>query len=169
MGENASLNEVRRSRRALDRTLAGQKLARTKLEAAMIRAAESGASQREVAAVAGVSQPYVHRVLTEHKGRFVPRSPLGFQLAAYRNEIIDLLQRHAIDKAAVFGSVARGEDGPDSDIDVVADVPSSMGLIGLAKVEQELQELLGVGVDLVPSRLMKQEVREAALADEVPL
>jgi hypothetical protein len=44
-----------------------------------------------------------------------------------------------------------------------------MGLIGLAKVERELTALLGVGVDLVPSGLMKPMVRSTAAVDLVPL
>jgi predicted nucleotidyltransferase len=63
---------------------------------------------------------------------------------------------------AVFGSVAAGTDGPDSDIDLIADLPTDIGLFGLAKIEAELAGILGVSVDLVPRRLLKPSVRETA-------
>lgn len=163
------LKAVERSRRSLDRAVRGERFARAKLEAAMVLAAQAGASQREIAAKASVSQPYVHRVLTERKGRFVPRSELGLLLAANRDAVGRVLGQHGIHDVSVFGSVARGEDGPDSDIDLAVEIPADMGLIGLAKVERELTAMLGVGVDLVPARLMKLGVRSTAAADLVPL
>lgn len=135
----------------------------------MVRAAVAGASQREIAAKASVSQPYVHRVVTERAGRFVPRSDLGFLLAANRVTIRRVLDRQGIREASVFGSVARGEDGPGSDIDLAVEIPEDMGLIALAKVERELTALLDVGVELVPTRLMKLDVWSAAATDLVPL
>lgn len=163
------LAAVSRSRRSLDRAASGERLARAKLEAAMVRAAEAGASQREIAARAGVSQPYVHRVVNERAGRFVPRSELGFLLAANRDAIRRLLEQHGIRGASVFGSVARGEDAPGSDIDLAVEIPEDMGLITLAKVERELSALLGVDVELIPARLMRREVRTSATPDLVPL
>jgi uncharacterized protein len=166
---NDELAAVGRSRRSLDRAASGERLARAKLEAAMVRAAVAGASQREIAARAAVSQPYVHRVVTERAGRFVPRSELGFLLAANRDALRRVLDRHGIREASVFGSVARGEDRPGSDIDLAVEIPEDMGLIALAKVERELAALLGVEVELVPARLLKDDVRSAAAADLVPL
>lgn len=165
----SELKMVARSRRSLDRAVRSERLARAKLEAAMVRAARTGASQREIAVNASVSQPYVHRVLTEREGRFLPRSELGFLLAANRDVIAKVLGRYGIGEVAVFGSVARGEDGPDSDIDLAVEIPSDMGLIGLAKAERELTAILGVDVDLVPSGLMKPGVRSTATVDLVAL
>lgn len=165
----AELSSVARSRRALDRAARGERLARAKLEAAMVRAAEAGASQREIAARAGVSQPYVHRIVNERTGRFVPHSDLGFLLAANRDAILRVLDRHGIRAASVFGSVVRGEDGPGSDIDLAVEIPEDMGLIGLAKVEHELTALVSVDVELVPARLLRPEVRSSATPDLVPL
>lgn len=163
------LAALERCRRSLDRAARGERLARVKLEAAMVQAAEAGASQREIAAKCSVSQPYVQRVVTERRGRFIPRSDLGFRLAANRAAIRRVLDRYGAREVSVFGSVARGEDGPDSDIDLAVEISDGMGLITLAKVERELTALLGVNVELVPSRLMKPDVRSTATADLVPL
>ncbi len=165
----SELRTVERSRRSLDRAVRSERLARAKLEAAMVCAARAGASQREIAVRASVSQPYVHRVLAEREERVLPRSALGFLLAANRDAIDKVLGRHGIGNVVVVGSVARGEDGPDSDIDLAVEIPSDMGLIGLAKAELELSALLGGHVDLVPSGLMKPSVRSTANVDQIPL
>lgn len=163
------IKEVERCRSHLDRAVADEQLARVKLEAAMVRAGSKGAAQRDIASAASVSQPYVSQVLAERRGRFVPSSRLGYLLAARRDDVIRVARRHGIENIRVFGSVARGEDGPESDIDLIADLPSGMGLIGLSKVEAELSDVLGVGVDLVPARSLKAHVRSSAMRDAVVL
>lgn len=70
---------------------------------------------------------------------------------------------------AVFGSVARGDDRSDSDIDLLVDIPEDMGLITLARMEQEIADALGVSVDVAPARLLKSEVRRTAGLDAAPL
>jgi hypothetical protein len=69
----------------------------------------------------------------------------------------------------VFGSVARGQDRPDSDVDLIADLPPRMGLLGLGRVQAELESILGNQVDLVPASDLKPDVRARAEADLVPL
>src|SRR5688500_563801 len=124
----SELKAVEQSRRSLDRAVKIQRLARAKLEAAMVRAVRAGASQRAIAAKASVSQPYAHRVVTEREGRFLPSSERGFLLAANRDAVVTVLGRYGIRDVAVFGSLARGDDGPDSDIDLAVEIPSDMGL-----------------------------------------
>ena len=51
----------------------------------------------------------------------------------------------------VFGNVARGEDQPDSDVDLLVDLPPDIGLLGLGRVQAELEAILGPKVDLVPA------------------
>ena len=69
----------------------------------------------------------------------------------------------------VFGSVARGEDGPDSDIDLLVDLPPGLGLFGVARLQRELQQILDARVELIPAADLKPGVRPAAVADLVPL
>jgi predicted nucleotidyltransferase len=59
-----------------------------------------------------------------------------------------------------FGSsaVARGDDGPESDIDIAAELPSTISLIGLAGLRRELSDLLGVPVDVVPTSGLRRAV-----------
>lgn len=66
---------------------------------------------------------------------------------------------HGMRDLRVFGSVARGEDQPNSDVDLLADLPSEMGLLGLGRVQAELEAILDARVDLVPAADLKREVR----------
>lgn len=96
-------------------------------------------------------------------------SRLGFILAARRDSVIALLRDHGIEGALVFGSVARGDDDRNSDIDLAIETPAEMGMLGMAKLEMDLEKLLDTRVDLVPARLMKPEVAVSSEADLVPL
>jgi predicted nucleotidyltransferase len=69
----------------------------------------------------------------------------------------------------VFGSVARGQDRPDSDVDLLADLPTGIGLFGLGQVQAELEAILGADVDLVPSGDLKDEVRARVEREKVRL
>jgi predicted nucleotidyltransferase len=65
--------------------------------------------------------------------------------------------------------VARGEDRPDSDVDLLAELPQGMSLFGLARLQAELEAILGTRVDLVPSADLKPDVRSRADRDLVAL
>ncbi len=69
----------------------------------------------------------------------------------------------------VFGSVARGEDRVDSDVDLLVDLPGEMGLLELGRLQSRLENLLGSTVDLIPAGDLKPGVRPAVYADLVPL
>lgn len=69
----------------------------------------------------------------------------------------------------LFGSAARGEDGPDSDVDLLIDVPGGVGLFALGRLETELQELLGAPVDVVPVGGLKPRIRREVMAEVQPL
>jgi predicted nucleotidyltransferase len=59
----------------------------------------------------------------------------------------------------VFGSVARGEDGPDSDIDLLVDFEADSSLFDLLHLTQLLEELLGRSVDVVSTGGLKDRDR----------
>lgn len=69
----------------------------------------------------------------------------------------------------VFGSVARGEDRPDSDVDVLVDLAPGTGLVGLGTLERELSGVLGVRVDVAPCDSLRRHVKEEADREAIPL
>lgn len=62
---------------------------------------------------------------------------------------VDELQTMGVRSLALFGSVVRDEAGPDSDVDLLVEVPSTMGLFGLFAIQHRLEEILGAKVDLI--------------------
>ncbi|MFP5487946.1 MAG: nucleotidyltransferase family protein, partial [Acidimicrobiia bacterium] len=91
------------------------------------------------------------------------------ELRRRRDEIVSLLASGGVHHPRVFGSVARGDDGPDSDIDLIVDVGPDVSLIRLIGLERELSGLLGRPVDLVPADSLKPDVRVVADVESVPL
>jgi predicted nucleotidyltransferase len=69
----------------------------------------------------------------------------------------------------VFGSVARDEDDPDSDVDLLMDIPPTYSLFAMARLQRELSVLLGVQVDLGSVDDLRPRIRERVLAEARPL
>ena len=69
----------------------------------------------------------------------------------------------------VFGSVARGDFGPESDIDLLIHPGPDMSLFGHVELAQELEDLLGCKVNLVSDRGLRPRVRERVMKEAVPL
>ena len=102
-------------------------------------------------------------------GRHAPGS-------VHPERILATLRRHAPELRAaglarlrLFGSVARGEATPQSDIDLLADfVPGTrISLLTVSGLQIRLAELLGAGVDLSPADWIKEPVREQALQEAI--
>jgi len=72
---------------------------------------------------------------------------------------------HGVTNLRVVGSVARGQDRPDSDLDLPADLPPRMELPELGRGQAELEAILGSQVDLIPASDLKPAVRERAECD----
>jgi len=69
----------------------------------------------------------------------------------------------------VFGSVARGEDTEASDIDFLIDTLPGASLLDLGGLQYDLQELLGVPVDLLTPPELPQRVRDRIIREAVPV
>jgi hypothetical protein len=99
----------------------------------------------------------------------LPDTPLGRRLRRHRRAIVEVARRRGAHNVRVFGSVARGQDDSDSDVDLLVDLDPHQSLVGLAGLRRELAELLGVDVDIVPANALKAKMRNEALAEAVPL
>ena len=67
-------------------------------------------------------------------------------------KIVSILARYRVKKIAVFGSYARGEAKPESDIDILVEFSERKSLLDLVGIEQELSEALGVKADLLTEK-----------------
>lgn len=67
-------------------------------------------------------------------------------------KISSFLEKEGSTKIAVFGSYARGEEKPESDIDVLVEFSETKSLLTLVRIERELSEFLGVKVDLLTEK-----------------
>ena len=101
--------------------------------------------------------------------RFQSGSPRGKAIDRHSREIVALAQARKIRNVRVFGSVARGEDNADSDIDFLIDLEPGADLLDLAALNLALERLLGYPVDIVPARMLKPRLAAAALAEAVKL
>lgn len=86
-----------------------------------------------------------------------------------RDQIRELARKYGADQVRVFGSVARGEATPDSDIDLLVSFPSDRSIFDLVGLWLDLTDLLGREVDLSTDESLKDYVRLDALKDAVPL
>lgn len=63
--------------------------------------------------------------------------------------VVSILGKYGARKIGMFGSYARGEEGPDSDLDLLVDFQDRKSLLTLVRIERELSENLGIKVDLL--------------------
>lgn len=99
----------------------------------------------------------------------LPDTPLGRRLRQRRKAINDAASSRHARNVRVFGSVARGEDTDESDIDILVDLDEGVGMFDLIGLERELRDLLGVDVDLVPAANLKPRMRDRVLREAIPL
>ena len=86
-----------------------------------------------------------------------------------RDQILELASRHGVTRIRVFGSVARGQERPSSDVDLLVDVgpnPSPWFPGGLVA---DLEELLGRPVQVVTERGLSDLLRDRVLSEAIPL
>ena len=93
----------------------------------------------------------------------------GHPLLLKRADILRLATRHGASSVRVFGSVARGEAGPDSDVDLLVKMEPDRSLLDHVALWQELEDLLGRKVDLVSEKALHRRMRERVLAEAIPL
>lgn len=138
--------------------------ARAALTRAVREASAQGMTQAQIAREIGRSQPEVSRLL-----RFQGTSPLARRLRAHRSDVLRIIGAAGGRDVRVFGSLAEGADGSRSDVDLVATWTAPIGLMGLSRVEVELEDLLGAEVDLVPESSLRPGIRDRVLRQAVPL
>lgn len=90
-------------------------------------------------------------------------------LRAKREDILRTAARHGASNVRVFGSVARGEAGPSSDIDFLVELAPDRSLLDQVALLQDLEDLLGRRVDVVEPEGLHWYIRDRVLKEAVPL
>ncbi|MEA3548783.1 MAG: nucleotidyltransferase family protein [Thermodesulfobacteriota bacterium] len=86
-----------------------------------------------------------------------------------RNEILQISEFHGARNIRVFGSVARGEAGRDSDIDFLVDLDLGRSLLDLGGLLVDLEQLLGRKVDVVTEKGLHWYIRDKIIKEAKPL
>ena len=91
-------------------------------------------------------------------------SPLRDLVEARREQVKAVAARHHASRVRLFGSVARGDERPESDIDLLVDFTKESSLFDLLRMTRELENLLGHSVDVVSAGGLKD--RDRNILDE---
>ena len=86
-----------------------------------------------------------------------------------RDQIMRIAARHGVTAIHVFGSAARGELGPDSDVDLLIEVTGPTTPWFPGGLVAELEALMGRRVDVVEAPALRPELKDVILAEAVPL
>ncbi|MFQ5882291.1 MAG: nucleotidyltransferase family protein [Candidatus Methylomirabilales bacterium] len=90
-------------------------------------------------------------------------------LKSKRDEILRIAAKHGARNVRIFGSAARGEAGPVSDVDFLVEMKEGRSLLDHVALWQDLEELLGCKVDVVTEKALHWYIRDRVLAQAVPL
>lgn len=80
-----------------------------------------------------------------------------YSISEIQNIVAPIAQRHGVQRVYLFGSYARGDATPSSDIDLCIDAPSLRGLFALGALYADFEEALGKGLDLVTANTLGKE------------
>jgi len=86
-----------------------------------------------------------------------------------RSRILAIAGRHGATNLRIFGSVARGEAGPESDLDLLVDLEPGRSLLDHIALIQDLEEALGCKVDVVTVKALKERYKKRVLDETIAL
>jgi len=90
-------------------------------------------------------------------------------LNLYRQEIRRIVEQHHAHNPRVFGSVVHGDDADNSDLDLLVEPTFETTLLDIAKIQNQLQTLLGVPVDVLTPRALPKNFRDRVLLEAIPV
>ena len=90
-------------------------------------------------------------------------------LKSKREELLRIATQHGAKNVRIFGSVARGDAGPNSDVDFLVEMEPGRSLLDMGGLLMDLQDLLGCQVDIVEPEGLHWYIRDTVLKEAVPL
>lgn len=90
-------------------------------------------------------------------------------LAKHRSDILKIAAKYGAENVRVFGSMARGDDRPDSDLDLLVVFQNGRSLMDHSGLILDLQELLGRKVDVTSERALHWYIRDRVLDEAIAI
>lgn len=90
-------------------------------------------------------------------------------LRSHREDIRQVVEKYRTRNPRIFGSVLRGEDKEDSDLDLLVDPTPETTLMDIARIQNRLQKLLGIPVDVLTPKALPDTFRDRVLAEAEPV
>lgn len=84
-------------------------------------------------------------------------------------QIIPILKKNGVSKAALFGSIVRGQEEDSSDIDILVNYNTDVTLLDVAGLQIELEQILGRKVDLVSEKFLHRRIRDKVNNEQVKI
>lgn len=100
------------------------------------------------------------------------RSQLGGRATALRRRrarVLEVARARGVRKVRAFGSLARDQEHPGSDIDLLIELEPGRTLLDLAAFRREVQTILGVPIDVATPDMLKERIRAEVLSEALPL
>lgn len=90
-------------------------------------------------------------------------------LQSHREAVRRIVLQHHAQNVRVFGSVLRGEDTDDSDLDLLIEPTQETTLMDIGAIRYELRKLLGISVDVLTPKALPEHFREQVLSEAMPV
>jgi uncharacterized protein len=138
----------------------------------------AGMSQSQLARAARIAQPNVSAYENGRRTRSAEvleritlalRGRPSLHVAEHRSSIRELVAKHHACEPRLFGSSARGEDEPGSDLDLLVEFTNEATLLDEVGLRLALSDLLQVDVDVVAAEALRGDLRECVLREAVPV
>ncbi len=91
------------------------------------------------------------------------------KLKEYKNDILRIALLHGAKNIKVFGSVARGEENQNSDVDFVVEMGKGKTVLNRIALMQDLKKLLGQEVDVVTYKSLREKIKNDLIRDAIDL
>jgi predicted nucleotidyltransferase len=90
-------------------------------------------------------------------------------LKLHRDRIRAIALSHRVTNVRVFGSVLRGEDRDDSDLDILVEPTAETTLMDIGAIQYQLKELLGIPIDVLTPNALPEKFRQRVVNEAEPI
>ncbi len=91
------------------------------------------------------------------------------QIIQSKKQLLLIASRYGASNMSIFGSIARGEEGPDSDVDFLVDMDDNRDLLDLIGLQEELSKEIGLPVDVVTRASLNRHIKDRVLQEAMDL